>query len=220
MGTPPDLSEMQKEQAQMLAQMVGGRPRQGCAGCLLRSILGLVAFFVIGGAIVIFFDWLSAPWAWPFFGRPTLTGEWVGTFTLPGGQHGAAYLNLTHPIPVHPGYSMYGSNLREIRGTAQTCFTPSGVQSYDVSGDGATDGKSVVMGMGAQKPTLPGYALEDLRGVWSGDPLTLSVRFTHITDTKGSTIVGGDPNETQPTTIIFHKSGQQDFVKACQSLGS
>ena len=160
-----------------------------------------------------------APWAWGWFGRPTLIGEWVGQFRLPAGQRGAAYLNLTHnPNDDFKG-SRLGRNLPPLSGTAQGCFSATGIQTYTLSGGAAASGDDVELSFGAQKPTVPGYALQSLKGAWDGSSLTLSGTFTTILDTQGSTRVASEPNQTQPTTIVFHKGGQADFEKACKALG-
>jgi hypothetical protein len=223
METPPDFENMQEQRDQMLEQIRELRPVRAGGGCLMRSLLSLIAVIVVGSAVAVGFDYLSAPWAWGFFGKPTLVGEWVGTFTLPGGQQGAAYLNLNHPIPSYyssGGNSTFSSNLREIRGTAESCLAAGGVQIYNVFGDAATNGKDVTMNFEANKPTVPGYALQDVRGAWGGDSLTLSGGFTTILDTADSTLSNpDDANQSQPTTIAFHKGGLADFEHACQGLG-
>ncbi len=219
MSTPFDLSKEELERRALIQRMNKNvrRPALGC-GCL-RSIVGLIGFFVLGAAFIVGFDSLVTPWAWGWFGRPTLTGEWVGTFTLPAGQHGAAYLNLSHNPDDDFRGSRMGSNLPRLRGTAQDCFNANNIQNYTLDGGASGGGDNIVLSFTAQKPTVPNYALQDMKGAWNSNRLTLSGTFTTILDTKGSTLLKSEPNQTQPTTIVFSKGNAADFKKACQSLG-
>jgi hypothetical protein len=154
------------------------------------------------------------------FGQPTLTGEWVGSFKLPEGQLGAAYLNLTHDHDarrdVREPYSLH--KLPPFNGTAQGCIGQGGIQMYTIDGGARADGHDVEMTLQAQKPTVPNYALRYLKAAWDGAQLTLAGIAITILDTKGSTSGTGEPNQTQPTTIVLHKGGQADFVRACEAL--
>ncbi len=219
MGTSLGSSKENSQRRDLIGQMNQQvRPaRQGC-GCL-HGIVGLVLFFVLGSAFVVGFDNLVAPWAWGWFGRPTLTGEWVGKFTLPAGQRGAAYLNMSH----NPNYDFQGSrlgpNLPRLSGTAQDCFSASSIQNFVLDGSASSGGDNVGLSFRAQKPTVPSYALHELKGAWKNDALSLSGMFTTILDTQGSTQVNSAPNQTRPTTIVFTKGNEADFKKECQSLG-
>lgn len=198
---------------QALSKARGG----GCVGNLIKviGILVLALAFAAGA------DYVDAPWSWGLFGQPTLTGEWVGTFTLPAGQHGAAYLNLTHDHnftrDVRDSYSIH--NLPPFNGTAQGCIGKGGVQAYSLYGGATSDGRDVEMVLQAQKPTVPNYALHELKGSWNEDKLTLAGTLTTILDSQGSTLSKSEPNQSQPTTIAFHRGGQADFEIACRTLG-
>lgn len=106
MGAPSGLSPGERQRVHLARQknQEGRRTRPG--GCL-RSIASLIGLLILSAAFLLGFDYLVAPWAWGFFGRPTLTGEWIGEFRLPGGQRGAAYPNLTH----YPNDDFTGSRL-------------------------------------------------------------------------------------------------------------
>jgi hypothetical protein len=137
--------------------------------------------------------------------------------------HGVAYLNLTHQIYT-PGYTNTGGGLgssRWVDGTAQSCFSASAVQNYEVYGRPNTDASDVPLAFRGKPPFVVGYALQDLRGAWLGDTLQLSDVLTRFTDTRGSTIY--NPNELDqklPTTITFHKGSAKDFAAACAKLAS
>lgn len=219
MGTPSDLSKGDLQRRELIGYMNQNVRRKGLGCGCLQSIVGLIGFLVLGSAFLIGFDGLVAPWAWGWFGRSTLTGEWVGTFKLPAGQRGAAYLNLSHNPNDDFRGSRQGPNLPRLQGTAQGCFSASAIQNYTVDGGASSGGDNIVLGFAAQKPTVPNYALQDLKGAWDKNNLTLSGTFTTILDTKGSTLLKSEPNQTQPTTIVFSKGNVADFKKACQSFG-
>jgi hypothetical protein len=214
---------MQEAKAYLENQRAAGGflPRRfGCYGRLLGLVIGAALL----GLIFIAFDALESPWAYDFFGtRPTLTGEWVAEFTTPSGLHGAAYLNLIHQVYT-PSRTNSGGGLdstRWVDGTAQSCFSASAVQNYEVYGRPNTDASDVPLAFRGKPPFSVGYALQDLRGAWLGKTLQLSDVLTRFTDTRGSTIY--NPNELDqklPTTITFHKGNAKDFAAACAKLAS
>ncbi len=195
-------------------------PKARGGGCL-ASLGQVIAVLILGLAFVAVFDYLDAPWAWGIFGHPTLTGGWVGSFRLPEGQRGVAYLNLTHDYnathDVRDAFSIH--NLPPFEGQAQGCIGQGGVQSYSLYGGATGNGQDVEVVLQAQKPTVPNFALHELKGTWEGAKLTLAGTVTTILDTKGSTLVASEPNQTQPTTILFHRGSPADFAQACKTLG-
>ncbi len=219
MNTP---TESQREVIeQYLAARGNLQTRPRARGGCLASLVQVVAILVLGVVFVAAFDYFDAPWSWGISGRPTLTGEWVGSFRLPEGQSGVAYLNLSHNhdarYDIRDAYSIH--NLPPFDGQGQGCIGKAGVQAYSLYGGATGDGHDVEMTLQAQKPTVPNFALHELKGAWSGDQLTLAGTVTTILDTNGSTLVRSEPNQTQPTTIVFHKAGAADFARACQALG-
>jgi hypothetical protein len=217
---PPGLSQIEARRLRLAGQM-NRKSRIGRSrGCCLGNIVSLIGLLILAVIFSAVFDYLVAPWSWGVFGKPTLTGEWVGTYKLPQGQVGAAYLNLTHDhnptYDVRDSYSIH--NLPPFGGTGQGCIGTSGIQAYSLSGGATSNGQNVEVSFKAQKPTVPGYALQSLKGAWDGSSLTLAGTFTTILDTQDSTRVGSEPNQTQPTTIVFHNGSRGDFAKACQTL--
>ncbi len=200
----------------------GNRPMRTKAkggGCL-GSLAGIVVVLILAVAFAAGFDYMDAPWAWSLSGQPTLTGEWVGQFRLPEGQPGAAYLNLTHDYnattDVRGAYSIH--NLPPFKGNALGCIGKGAVQTYSLYGGATSNGQDVEMVLQAQKPTVPNFALHELKGAWAGDELKLTGTMTTILDARGSTQLNSAPNQRQPTTIVFHKASQADFSKLCQAL--
>ncbi len=194
-------------------------PKAAGGGCL-ENLVKVIVILILGLAFVAGFDYVDAPWSWDLWGRPTLTGEWLGQFRLPEGQVGVAYLNLTHDHnatrDVRDAYSIH--NLPPFQGNALGCIGQGGVQSYSLYGGATANGQDVEITLQAQKPTIPNFALHELKGAWAGDQLQLTGTVTTILDSKGSTQVNSEPNQRQPTTIVFHKASKADFEKACQAL--
>ncbi len=197
-------------QAQRQSQMGWLQRRFGCFG----NLIGWIIVFIALSGVYIFFDALSSPWAYTFFGtRPTLVGEWTGAFTLPNGQRGLIHLNLWHP---YAGPNGLKSVFREIDGAGQSCIQSSRVQTYEVYGEPNTSGSDVPLGLRIQPPFVPGYIIQDMRGSWIGDTLTLTGLLNQITDTSGSTEVNpNDVNQSRDITISFRKGSLQDFITAC-----
>src|SRR5689334_3001467 len=71
---------------------------RGCgrqfAGCLLLPFVIAALILVVWGAMVGLDALLVAPWGYPLFGRPTLAGHWVSTFTTPSSINFALYFEL------------------------------------------------------------------------------------------------------------------------------
>src|SRR5438876_8155405 len=63
-------------------------------GCLLVSFVIAALILVVWAAMVGLDALLVAPWGYALFGRPTLAGHWVSTFTTPSGINFALYLEL------------------------------------------------------------------------------------------------------------------------------
>jgi hypothetical protein len=219
MGTSTD-SEREAIEKHLAQRNQQARPKARAGGCLANTAKVIVVL-ILGLAFAAGFDYVDAPWSWGVFGQPTLTGEWVGSFRLPEGQLGAAYLNLTHDHNATHDVrgASYIHNLPPFNGTAQGCIGTAEVQTYSLDGGATANGQDVEMTLRAQKPTIPNFALHELKGTWNGDTLTLAGTVTTILDTKGSTMLKSEPNQTQPTAIVFRKGGQADFEKACQTLG-
>lgn len=219
MNTP---TETQRQAIQQYLAAKGNRPIRTSApggGCV-ANLVKIVGILILAAAFAAGFDYLDAPWAWGLSGRPTLTGEWVGEFRLPEGQSGAAYLNLTHDYnattDVRDAYSIH--NLPPFQGNALGCIGKGGIQTYSLYGGATSNGQDVEMTLQAQKPTVPNFALHELKGAWSGDELKLVGTVTTILDAKGSTVSNSEANQRQPTTVVLHKATQSEFQKACQSL--
>ncbi len=149
-----------------------------------------------------------------------MTRGWVGEFTLPSGQRGAAYMNITHNSNKDFYRSRLQPDLTSLEGTGSSCYGASSVQNYTLSGGSNSAADDVEVGFGVIKPTVAGYALDVLKGAWDGgSALTLSGTFQHILDTKDTTESANEPNQRQPTKIVFHPGTQADFTSLCQKLG-
>ncbi len=205
--------ELQSLKEQRQSQMGWLQRRFGCFG----NLLGWIIVFIVLSAVYIFFDAISSPWAYSFFGtRPTLVGEWTGAFTLPDGSRGLFHLNLWHP---YAGPNGLRSVIREIDGTGQSCIQSSKIQTYEIYGQPNTSGSDVPLGLSMKAPYVPGYIIQDMRGSWNSDTLTLTGLIHQIIDTSGSTEYNpNDINQSRTITITFRKGSLQDFITACGYL--
>lgn len=200
-------------------RIVGGVARKGCGGCL-RGILGIVAVLLIGALLFLAVDDIAAPWAWDFPpGRGTLPGEWVGSFDLPAGQHGALYLSLSHDLNHDFESSRVSHYTGNLEGAGQSCIGGSQVQQYALSGGADSDAANILLGFERKQPYLVGYAFDVLKGAWRSDTLTLSGVFSHVVDSKGSTLSDEEPNERENTTITLHRGRPADFKALCAPMG-
>lgn len=140
--------ELQSLKEQRQSQMGWLQRRFGCFG----NLFGWIIVFILLSGMYLFFDALSSPWAYSFFGmRPTLVGEWTGAFTLPDGSRGLFHLNLWH---LYAGPNDLRSVIRKINGTGQSCIRSNKIQTYEVYGEANTSGSDVPLGLSMNAPYI------------------------------------------------------------------
>ncbi len=191
---------------------------RGCGvrtgGCLVLGILLL--------ALVLGFDILEAPWAYPLLGRPTLTGHWAGTFTSRTGTRFALYLELDRG-------PLLGGSSRErgewIDGRAYWCddrgrHVENNPLSASVPMFSGYEGslEPVVIHIEPGKTAPQGLWPVNLRGEWHLDTFTLTpdlVTFTgHSLQSSTS-----DPDQAQPVTFSLKKAELDAYRSACAQWG-
>ena len=194
MGPPPSLPPRRR------------RPGCGC-GCLARLVAQLFVFAVIVSGMTVGFDYLNAPWAYDWFGNPSLTGDWSGTVTAPDKRHGTLHLTLTHPLPRIGRHRSAHVPLREIQGTADLDFSPNGPkQSYTVQGEMDSDGHTAKLQLQNPHPTQGGNYLSELKGKWTGSTLALTGHWTPVMiDSQRGPVWHHGPSPQQ-ATVTLHKS--------------
>lgn len=168
-------------------------------------------------------DVLVAPWAYSIFGRPTLTGDWLGTFTTPSGIHYALYLELDRGPLGGEGSSEFQGELFSGRGF----WCDNRGRHVD---NGPLDGSVPIFSgyTGTLAPVAisidngntapPGLLPVAFHGEWRGDTLALKpdlVIWTgHSMQSSSS-----DPDQNQPVTITFKKAGLEAYRSACAQMG-
>ncbi len=188
---------------------------RGCGvrtgGCLVLGILLL--------ALVLGFDILEAPWAYSLFGRPTLTGHWLGTFTTPSGIRFALYLEVEHNPVTGPGSSEHEGELFNGRGywcDNQGRRGENNVVSGSVpmfSGYAGSLGP-VSLHLEPANPPPVGYVPANLHGHWHLDTLTLQPDLA-FWNGQGYESSSANPDQTQPITINLKKAEVDAYRSTC-----
>lgn len=192
----------------------------GCFG-------GLVGLVVIIGAVFVFTtgaDAIDAPWAYSYFGHPTLTGHWAGTLTTTSGIKFALYLDVQRN----------GGDSSEGDGKSRAYFIGSGswcdnhgryVQSTALGGSVPTftgyggSADDIDFHLDTDKTPAPlGLVPNNFHGKWEGDTLILISDFSVNT---GSALEYSDsnPDQSQPVTFRLKKAEIETFKSACAQLG-
>lgn len=144
-------------------------------GCGPRGCLGLVAILAIGLAAVVGLDWVfrivAEPWSVPLGGRPTLTGEWVGTIRTASSLRFGLALKLDYYTSSSGGRGR--SNIK-IDGSGQLCNRRGDRYDYGISGSTADwGGGSSRLTLGSRDTGVNGSGW-GFQVRWQGDQLTLT----------------------------------------------
>lgn len=185
----------------------------GCLGVILVIGLGLVALQVLylGG------DALTAPWAYPIFGHPTLTGHWAGTLTTTSGIRFALYMDLERAT----GSSSEAEALEYIDGRADWCDDHGRhVEDTPLSGSvpsfsgylGSADQVNIHLDEGKSPPL--GLLPNNFHGKWDGDALTLTSDFSYNTG-NGFQYSDSNPDQAHPVTFRLTRGEVGTFRAAC-----
>lgn len=195
----------------------------GCfRGCGVRSV-GCLVLAVVLIAVALGFDVVVAPWAYSLFGRPTLTGGWVGTFTTPSGIHFALYLELDRGAGGE-GSSQFQGELFSGRGY----WCDNRGRHVD---NGPLDGSvpifsgytgtiaPVAISMDNGNTAPPGLLPVAFHGEWQGDTLTVKPSLAVWTG-QGMQSSSSNPDQNRPITVTMSKGDLEVYRSACAQLGS
>src|SRR5262245_2975023 len=110
----------------------------GC-GCGPRGCLSTLLVLALGIVVILAFQWgwrlVVDPWSVPVGGRPTLTGEWVGTIRTVSALRLGLALRLDY---AGVGEASEGRRTRSsIRGGGQLCNRRGERYDYDLRGGAA-----------------------------------------------------------------------------------
>lgn len=191
------------------------RRRHGC-GCL-TTLLALV----LVGAVVFVVDYggdylLFAPWAYGFFGQPTLTGSWTGAMSTHRGVRYVVYLQLNRDRNRH-GTALATRGQADIDGHASWCAHGIPNTTTTLFGYANRSASSIVLETNELRHPPPGLFPLDFRGAWHGSRLDLHVLFDlvqHHAYVYSSSI----PDEVHPVRLTLHKEGYRAFQSACTRL--
>lgn len=179
----------------------------GCVGSilLLVAILGVVFVVENGGDYL-----LTAPWAYGWFGQPTLTGSWEGTVRTHSGAQYALYLDLSrYRIRGRPTETFGKADIaghvnwcsRSIRGATSTLWGHANRSASDL----VLETQSL-----SHLPVGP-FPIR-FEGGWHGSTLALRVTFYRSLG-RGYTTDAFD--STHPVHLTMHKKGYRAFQAAC-----
>lgn len=186
-----------------------GRRGFGCLGTLLALIVVIAVVFVVenGGDYLLF-----APWAYGWFGQPTLTGTWVGTMTTHSGVRYVVYLQLERDR----NYKGTPLNSRggeaDIDGHAAWCARGvPGTTTTTIFGSANRSASNMSLGTHMLLNPPPGPYPLYFRGAWHGTTLVLHVSY----DIVRNHAYGSAPT---PVPVTFHKRGYSAYQAACAHM--
>ena len=196
--------------------------RSGPCGCALGMLVLLGGMFILLTALNVGWDaLLAAPWAHPLFGRPTLTGSWVGEFTSPSGIKFALYLDLERAKRPDGRYDTERGLGAILTGQAGWCDNqnrhaeniPLGGSAPSFAGfNGSLDDVHLTLER-ASHPQA-GLLLDEFDGNWQTDSLRLTPTFL-VWDGSDYVISSGNPDLTQPISILLERGDRAAFEALC-----
>jgi hypothetical protein len=169
-------------------------------------------------AVAIGFSILEAPWAYPLFGRPTLTGHWLGTFTTPSGVHFTLYLEVDHSLLTSGSSRMNGELFNghgrwcDDRGRRAEDNLMSGSVPMFAGYRGSIE--PVRMHLEPVTPLPVGLVPANLHGQWHLDTLTLIPDLAYWTG-KGYQTSSANPDQNRPITVNLRKAEVEAFELLC-----
>ena len=188
---------------------------------LLGAIILSVAATTIGYAADAMY---AAPWAYPVFGRPTLTGTWQGIFSTPSGVKFALFLKLQRPVLANGTALLQNYQGALVTGIGSWCDSEGRLaQNLPITGalpisagyNGTADRLELDLDNGSSP--APGLLLMSLQGKWRGDTLVLQPMFGTW---NGKTLVYSDnsPDVQGKINIALKKVESDAFPQACGTL--
>lgn len=198
--------------------MLKARATTGCLWALLKPVL-LLALIVAGLAVAMH------PWAIPFPGRDTLSGEWVGELRSSAGprawlyialEPGSSLKSVTSYVLPNPRYNTPPG--APLAGKATVCTRRIGRLELDLRGyTRAWSGERLELMLTPARPGPPQLRF-DLVGEWRGAALDLLQDGNSLAEIFGDP--GERPGETGPrrVTATLAKGTPEQFRAACAAL--
>jgi hypothetical protein len=188
------------------------RRRFGCVGSLAIVALIIGALFFIENGV----DYLLyAPWAYGWFGQPTLTGTWEGTVRADGGTPYVLYLQLDRYRNRRNGtpYTTFGR--ADIGGHVSWCAPSIRNATSSLYGNANRSASSIVLETQNLSHLPAGLFPIRFQGAWHRTTLALGVLFNRST---GRGYITGGPNTVGPIRVTLHKKGYSAYQSACAHM--
>jgi hypothetical protein len=185
----------------------------GCLGALLGIVLVIAVVFVVeNGADYL----LYAPWAYGYFGQPTLTGSWTGTMTAHSGVRYAVYLQLNRDR-TRRGTPLNGFGKADIDGHVSWCARGIRNGTSTLFGHANRSASDVVLEIQDFSHLPAGLFPIRFQGAWHGSSLALHVVF-YLSLGPAHGYSTGSPDTARPVPATLHKQGYSAFQAACARL--
>lgn len=188
------------------------RRRLGCVGSFVVIALIIAAVFVVENGV----DYLLyAPWAYGWFGQPTLTGTWEGTVQTNSGTPYALYLELSRYRNRRNGtpYTTFGN--ADIDGHVFWCAPGIRNATSSLYGHANRSASSVVLETQNLSHLPVGLFPLRFEGAWHRSTLALGVMFNRST---GHGYISGGPSTGGPVRATLHKKGYSAYRSACAHI--
>ncbi|MGE5072482.1 MAG: hypothetical protein ACM3MF_03565 [Anaerolineae bacterium] len=200
------------------------KTRARLRGCLIGLIGVCLLVSVASGLVYLGDAFFDAPWAYPLFGRPTLTGTWEGEFTTPTGVQFAVFLNLRRDALANGAPSSQEFQGALLSGKASWCDN-TGRTAPNIPVGGAVpvrtgaNGKAdrVEIDLESAIHPQPGLLPAMFKGKWEGDTLVLQPTFSYW-DGKTFDYSSNNPDLNNKITVVLKKVKYGAFPQACSTL--
>ena len=190
------------------------RRKRWVAGALLLLLLG--TFSVVVPPVVDFV--LFAPWAYDYFGRSTLTGNWIGHVTTPRGARYVVYLELHRYTTSRGNPSRVRHGRAAIDGAAWWCAHHIPSTTAPLYGSADRSASDVRLGVDDPEPLRAGLGPSTFRGVWHGSTLVVQVGFRRLNAQGAAISSSTNPDDTQTVTMTLRKGQHNAYQSACARL--
>jgi hypothetical protein len=208
-----DRAGVRRAQVRALANLLSG------CGCGPRGCLSTLLVLALGIAAWLLFQWgwrlVVDPWSVPLGGRPTLTGEWVGTIRTVSTLRLGLALRLDY---AGVGESGEGRRTRSsIRGSGQLCNRRGERFDYDVRGGAAEwSGGTSALTLSSRDTSVNGSSWS-FRVRWEGDRLTLNGENSFELDERPT---GGRSHLLQIDPLVgqLGRAAFQELDAVCRDL--
>jgi hypothetical protein len=148
------------------------------------------------------------PWSTSLGGRPALVGHWQGTVDFGPSDRRTIVAKLEHEFA--PGNGSGRGKYPKIIGAMKVCGATES-QEARLGGDPANRSGSRFE-LHTAYPSGPGDHLDDLRGEWEGDRITMRARWTTVLPDKTS---AQRSEEDARLSFELRRTDKAAFERAC-----